>query len=110
MGLLDRIDLTRATSAPPEALDLTDDGKLRVLWDGGREARIPFKALRDACPCAQCVEEWTGRKVLDPATIPDDIRPLEIAAVGNYAVQITWSDGHSSGIYDWKTLRQLCGV
>jgi DUF971 family protein len=106
MGLLDRVDFKRSASAPPEEIDLTSDGQLRILWPGGQEAKVPFKQVRDHCPCAQCVEEWTGRKMLDPASIPDDIRPLKIEPVGNYAVQITWSDGHASGIYTWETLRK----
>lgn len=110
MGLLDRVDLKRSTVAPPEAIDLTPDGRLHVQWGGGEEAKPTFKQVRDACPCAVCIEEWTGRKLLDPATIPDDIRPLAIEAVGHYGVKITWSDGHDSGIYDWKTLRRACGL
>lgn len=106
MGLLDRVDFKRTASAPPEEIDLTSDGQLRIVWPGGSEVKVAFKQVRDHCPCAQCVEEWTGRKVLDPASIPDDIRPLRIEPVGNYAVQITWSDGHSSGIYTWDTLRK----
>lgn len=110
MGLLDRVDFSRSQTTPPEAIDLTDDGCLHVVWGPGQEAKVAFKAVRDACPCAQCVEEWTGRKVLDPATIPADIRPLAIEPVGNYAIKITWSDGHDSGLYDWKTLRRVGGV
>jgi len=47
--------------------------------------------------------------VLDAATIPEDIRPRSITPVGNYAVQITWSDGHSAGIYTWELLRKASG-
>ena len=68
---------------------------------------IPARALRDGCPCADCVEEGTGRKLLDPSTIPQDIHPVGVSAVGNYAVQIDWSDGHSTGIYTWATLRAI---
>lgn len=110
MGLLDRVDFKRSNSPPPEEIDLTSDGQLRVVWAGGVEAKVPFKTVRDHCPCAQCVEEWTGRKVLDPATIPDDIRPLAIEPVGNYAIKITWSDGHDSGLYTWDTLRKATGA
>lgn len=110
MGLLDRVDLKRTGSAPPEAIDLTPDGAVRILWPGGLEQKVPFKRLRDACPCAGCIEEWTGKKTLDPATIPEDIRPLAITPVGNYAVQISWSDGHSSGIYTWDALRKAGAV
>ena len=109
MGLLDKITFQKPEPPPPEAIDVTAAGELRIAWPGGREVTIPAVRLRDLCPCAGCVEEGTGRKILDPATIPADIRPVQIAAVGNYAVQITWSDGHSTGIYSWRTLREASG-
>jgi DUF971 family protein len=109
MGLLDRVDFKQGGSTPPEEIDLTEDGQVRILWPGGVEAKVPFRTLRERCPCAQCVEEWTGRKLLDPATLPDDIRPLAITPIGSYAVQFNWSDGHSSGLYTWATLRKACG-
>lgn len=110
MGLLDRISFRKQDVAPPEAIDVTDAGEIRILWSDGPEVKIPFVRLRDLCPCAGCIEEGTGRKMLDPATIPPDIRPVQIVAVGNYAVQIEWSDGHSTGIYSWQTLREASGL
>ncbi len=109
MGLLDGISFTKRDPDPPEAIDLVEGGA-KILWPGGPEVTIPFLRLRDACPCAECVDEGTGEKVLDPATLPADIRPLQILAVGNYAVQIHWSDGHSTGIYSWRTLREVSGL
>ncbi len=110
MGLLDRIQFQHRTASPPEAIDVLADGAIRILWPGGPETTVPAARMRDHCPCAGCVEEGTGRKLLDPATIPADIRPLEIAPVGSYAVQFRWSDGHSTGIYSWATLRRACGM
>jgi DUF971 family protein len=110
MGLLDRIQFRKASAEPPESLDVNERNELHIVWPGGKEVQIPAFALRDACPCAECVEEGTGRKILDPAAIPADIRPTELKAVGNYAVQIFWSDGHSTGIYSWQTLRAASGL
>jgi DUF971 family protein len=107
MGLLDRIRQHPVSSDPPEAIDVGPGGAIVIRWSPVRTTTIPATRLRDACPCAQCVEEGTGRKLLDPATIPEDIRPLQITAVGNYAIQIHWSDGHGTGIYSWETLRQI---
>jgi DUF971 family protein len=110
MGLLDRVSFKGREVEPPEAIDLAADGALRILWRGGPEVTIPAVRLRDLCPCASCVEEGTGRKLLDPSTIPADVRPEQILPVGNYAIQIHWSDGHSTGIYSWQTLREASGL
>ena len=110
MGLLDRLTFKQSASLPPESIDVTERGELRIVWPGGPEVLVPALQLRDQCPCASCIEEGTGRKILDPATIPADIRPLEVHGVGNYAVQIQWSDGHGSGIYTWATLRRASGL
>ena len=110
MGLLDRINLTKHHSEPPEAIDLLPDHAIQITWRDGKRAVIPAKVLRDRCPCAGCIEELTGKKLLDPATIPDDIRAVSIQPVGNYAIQIEWSDGHATGLYTWATLRAACDV
>jgi len=110
MGLLDRISFQKVSATPPERIDIAEDGGIRILWPGGPEITVPAVRLRDHCPCAGCVEEGTGRKILDPETIPKDIRPLEVRPVGSYAIQIHWSDGHSTGIYSWQTLKRACGL
>jgi DUF971 family protein len=108
MALFDRIQLRKETVVdPPEAIDLAASGEIKVTWSGGREAVMPAFALRNACPCANCVEEGTGKKILDPATIPADIRVGRIEPIGNYAIKIHWSDGHDTGIYSWLFLRQV---
>jgi len=110
MGLLDRIALQRHAAEPPEAIDLTEAGELAFQWPDGLKAAVPFARLRDLCPCAECIEEGTGRKLLDPASIPAGIRPEQISPVGNYAIQIHWSDGHSTGLYTWPLLREACAA
>jgi len=109
MGLLDQIQFKRGATAPPESIEINDRNEFLVAWQGTL-AVIPALRLRDACPCAECIEEGTGRKLLRTETIPEDIRALEVKPVGNYAVQIRWSDGHGSGIYSWDTLRRISGL
>ena len=107
MGLLDRVNLQKHVSEPPEAIDLLADHAIQVSWPGGKRVAIPARTLRESCPCAGCIEEFTGRKLLDPSSIPADIRPERIEPVGNYAIQIEWSDGHATGLYTWATLRAI---
>ena len=110
MGLLDRISFQRTPVPAPEAIDVTPANEFRILWPGGPEVTIAAKRLRDQCPCAECIEEGTGRKLLDPASIPDDIRPTDVTAVGAYAIQIRWSDGHATGLYSWDVRRRASGL
>jgi ATP-binding protein involved in chromosome partitioning len=80
---------------------------LAITWADGVESRYDVRELRLACGCAQCVDEWSGAGRLDPASVPEDVRPLQIEPVGRYAIQIAWSDGHASGIYPFRRLREL---
>ena len=80
---------------------------LQIQWADGITHQLDVRALRLACGCAQCIDEWSGEDRLDPASVPEDVRPLKVEGVGRYALQISWSDGHDSGIYPFRRLRQL---
>jgi ATP-binding protein involved in chromosome partitioning len=84
-----------------------EGAELVVRWNDGRVSRYEVRALRLACPCAECVDEWTGARRLDPAGVPADVHPLEVRPVGRYAISIIWSDRHASGIYSFDRLRSL---
>jgi DUF971 family protein len=64
-------------------------------------------AVRRACPCASCVEEFTGKKLLKDEDVPEDITPVKIVPRGNYGVMIEWSDGHDSGIFTYDKLQGM---
>ena len=94
----------------PTAITRRDDG---IVIDWGRERGPVWLAARDlrlACPCAMCIEEMTGRSLLDPMTVPLDVRPLRLSLVGGYGLRIEWSDGHSTGIYPFAWLRTRPGA
>ncbi len=80
---------------------------IKIRWKGGREIIYPARFLRMQCPCAVCVDEMTGRRTLQESTVPQDVYPTGIDPVGHYAIQIYWSDGHSSGLYTWERLYEL---
>ncbi len=91
---------------PTDIQALSGERVLAVTWPD-RNADFPFVFLRGQCTCAQCVNEWTGEKILDPATIPADLSVNNMELVGSYALRIHWSDGHNSGLYTWQRLREL---
>jgi len=94
------------TLVPADIRALSDEGVLNISW-ADRQADLPFVFLRGQCACAQCVNEWTGEQILDPASIPTDIKIEQLELVGSYAVRVRWSDGHNSGLYTWERLREL---
>ena len=94
---------------PPVAIKrLNDQQLLLVEWRDGAEYRLPLVPLRAECGCARCVDEMTGRRMIEPGDISPDITIQELLLVGNYAVKILWSDGHNTGLYTWTLLRKLC--
>ena len=87
--------------------DIVFDQDLKIEWKDGSESVFPYFNLRDACPCATCVDELTGKKVLNPASIAEDIHIKKAEYVGHYGLRINWSDGHDTGIYAFRALREL---
>ncbi|HEX9508781.1 MAG TPA: P-loop NTPase, partial [Myxococcales bacterium] len=84
-----------------------DPRTLSILWQDGRRDDLDVRDLRLACACAGCVEEMSGRKTLDPATVRPDVGPRVLSSVGNYALTVSFNDGHGSGIYSFELLRSL---
>lgn len=81
--------------------------KLAVVWTDGKKSTFDVVDLRRRCPCAHCVDEWTGQKKLTPDQVPDSVRPLRIESVGSYAMRVAFNDGHSTGIYTFQMLREF---
>jgi DUF971 family protein len=111
--------LSRAAVTPAKVRVLLTEGKgLEIDWEDGHKSVWSFPWLRAACPCATCVDERTneGRKIgeakekaaeLLPMYKPPT-KPASAHAVGRYAIQFNWLDGHSAGIYSWEYLRRNC--
>jgi DUF971 family protein len=93
---------------PTEIKRLPELPGIRVTWSDGHVSVFEGRLLRLACPCASCVDEWSGMPILDPSTVPERVSAEGIRLVGRYAIQIDWSDGHGTGIYTFSHLRSLC--
>ncbi len=94
----------------PVATSLTvsqDQQQVDIDWSDGQHSQVSARTLRQYCPCAECVEEWSGRRTYDIETIAPHMKVLEVSAVGNYAVTFTFGDLHKMGIYNWATLREV---
>jgi len=111
--------LSRIAVTPEKVRVLLTEGKgLEIDWSDGHNSTWNFAWLRNACPCATCIDERKaeGRKAGQPKPKPADLlpmyappaKPASAHAVGRYALQFNWLDGHSSGIYSWEYLRRNC--
>ena len=83
------------------------DNAISIIWSDALETHYTAAELRRVCPCAGCVNEWTGEKTLDTATIPDELSFKHISIVGRYALNFHFSDGHDTGIFSFAYLRNL---
>ncbi len=95
-------EITPADIRPTE-----DATALAIRWEDGHESVYTPHFLRMNCPCAGCVDEMTGERILTPAMVRADVHPRAIHYVGRYAIQFLWSDGHETGIYPFEYLRRL---
>ncbi len=98
----------RRQAIEPSEISQESNTQLRITWADGHVCDYTAVSLRRACPCAQCVDEWTGERTLKPQAIADEIEIGDLSIVGRYALNFRWSDGHETGIYSFHYLRDLC--
>jgi DUF971 family protein len=92
-------------------IQLSSPQELSILWDDEHAGIISLQTLRDCCPCAGCQGETVLLKTYIPEPqphLPGRYNLVGIQQVGHYAIQISWGDHHSTGIYTWEYLRNLC--
>jgi DUF971 family protein len=97
---------TTAPSAAPTALTVHQSSRvLEIAFDDGASFRIPFELMRVYSPSAEVQGHGPGQEVLQ--TGKREVVITDIAAVGHYAVQPRFSDGHDTGIFSWPYLYHL---
>jgi DUF971 family protein len=95
----------------PKKIQVIDKSRINIKWDDDTESDIELKYLRDECPCATCKGETILFKTLRPPSITVKNSSMYevtgIKPVGGYAIQISWKDGHNTGIYTYDYLKNL---
>ena len=87
-----------------------------IVWSDAHASHYDFPYLRDQCPCATCNDERDRKEQEKAKGIQSNILPMykprvkanKASAVGNYAIQIDFSDSHATGIYSFGFLRSIC--
>lgn len=99
--------MAQRQSPVPVEIGRANQHDVKITWQDGQVSVYPARELRLACPCAACVDEMTGQRRVIGQAIAQDIRPVKLELIGRYAISITWSDGHNTGIYPFDYLRKL---
>ena len=84
----------------------SDPTRLEVEWADGHTTSYRTSELRGLCLCARCVNEVTGVRTHDPASVATGLEHSGVRFVGNYALTLRFSDGHDTGIFPFRFLRE----
>jgi DUF971 family protein len=86
--------------------------QVTIEWSDGHRSLHSNRRLREACPCAMCAGEppAIGRSRVIPliSAAPEDVAATRYAMIGRYAISFVWSDGHSTGIYPYEYVLEMC--
>jgi ATP-binding protein involved in chromosome partitioning len=116
VGAVEAADSADAKSVVPLAVEpipasiAGGSHKLAIYWSDGQKYTYDAKLLRFMCPCAVCVDEFSGERKIKTDSVANDVALEKALPVGRYGVNLVWSDKHSTGIYTYKYLRELDAV
>ncbi len=82
-----------------------DNYVFTITWNDGEVIDYKLSELQKRCPCANCTDELTGKRVVDPNTIDEHVKAKRIVSVGRYAIRIDFTSGCSKGIFSCDDLR-----
>ena len=84
-----------------------DQTRFTIEWTDGKLCDYRLCDLQRLCPCARCRDEVTGRVLVDPTLISDELQAVKIVSVGRYALHIEFASGCSKGMYSYRFLLGL---
>jgi DUF971 family protein len=96
------------SSITPLKVEPFSPHELFMSWSDGSSFALSYPELRFHCPCASCIDEHTGKRVIQRENVNPDVRPTAVQPIGRYALQFNWSDGHLTGLYHYDRLLELC--
>jgi DUF971 family protein len=95
------------STSNPATIDISKSTGVTIEWTDGHRSHYELQYLRDRCPCANCAK--SERKA--PAALPmfkPRAKIEDVEQVGRYALRFFWNDGHSTGLYSYEQLREIC--
>ncbi len=107
MSIWDSVKPAKKTITATAVVVSKDQKTLALTWNDASTSEVSARKLRQYCPCAECVEEWSGKRTFEVETIPTEMKLVDAQPVGNYALSFTFGDLHRTGIYQWEYLKEL---
>jgi len=92
----------------PVKISPMNSESFKIDYSDSESYALPYFQLRFFCPCASCIDEMSGKRILKESSIPKDIKPIAVIPVGQYALQVKWSDGHQTGLFHFDRIYDLC--
>ncbi|MCI0587299.1 MAG: DUF971 domain-containing protein [Planctomycetes bacterium] len=102
------MSITQGGRPLPLRIERQEGRRIAVEWRDAHRSLYPMRHLRGRCPCANCVDEGSGKRRYFEADAPEDLGFSDVWLVGNYALGIRFSDGHETGIFTYDYLRSIC--
>jgi DUF971 family protein len=97
-------------SSDPKNIDVSLSSGVTIDWSDGHRSQYMLEYLREWCPCATCTN--AEQKPAEPAApfqmFKKVLKMDGVEPVGRYALRFLWNDGHTTGIYSFEHLRQIC--
>lgn len=84
-----------------------DNHTFTIEWSDGKICNYRLSDLQKNCPCAACVDENTGKRMVHPDRIDVNVRATRVSSLGRYAIKINFTSGCSNGIYGFDYLRKI---
>lgn len=97
--------LDNSTPIPTEIKLHQVSHALEIAFNDGTRFKLPYEFLRVYSPSAEVRGHGPGQEVLQIGKKNIEVKGIE--PVGSYAVQLTFSDGHDTGLYSWDYLHEL---
>jgi DUF971 family protein len=108
-----------SVTARPEAehIAISKSRGIKIDWKDGHRSEYELQYLRDHCPCATCtgahgttpLSEIRKQEAVNPLQMyKPALKMTDVEPVGNYAIRISFNDGHKTGIYSFETFREIC--
>jgi DUF971 family protein len=95
----------------PAEIKKVGNNELRIIWEDHHESAYSINYLRKECPCAECIKiRNSARNPLRIISGPvyTTVEAQEMSLAGNYGLNITFTDGHNTGIFSFDYLREIC--